>query len=48
VKKPHRNRLARFYGPKDEIKNGEYKLPAIYRVDDIDFLKEQGMLPADW
>jgi hypothetical protein len=42
------NFLARYYGPKEEIQSGEYKLPAIYRVQDLRFLAEQGMLPEGW
>jgi hypothetical protein len=42
------NFLARFYGPEQGAKDGTYKLPALYREDEIDFLKDQGKLPKNW
>ena len=42
------NFLARYYGPRQAIKDGTYKLPALYREVEIGFLKEQGKLPKNW
>jgi hypothetical protein len=42
------NFLARYYGPKKAAQDGSYKLPALYREDEIGFLKDHGKLPKNW